>query len=132
LLIALVMVALAGLYIGLPLLRHDDRATVDSALLQKQGERLLVYYERVLTNIRDLDEDHAAGKITDQEYQTERESWMQRGIEVLKALDHLHHTSILPATPPDDAAIDQAVDEAIETAVAARRARALLSADELH
>ena len=59
----------------------------DDPLLEKQRERLLIYYERVLRNIRDLDEDHALGKIDEDEYTREREEWAQRGVQVLQALD---------------------------------------------
>lgn len=126
---SLVVVGLAALYIALPLLRGNRENSSDLAL-QKQSERLLVYYERVLTNLRDLDEDHATGKITSDEYQFEREDWVQRGVQVLKALDHLQELHIIPQSHNlDDAAIDRAVDDAIEAAIAARR-QAMVSADE--
>jgi hypothetical protein len=125
---SLVLIGLAALYIALPLLRSDKRKMSDASL-QKQSERLLVYYERVLTNLRDLDEDHLTGKITVDEYQAEREEWMQRGVQVLKALDHLAEQQIVSDTRLlDEADIDQAVDDAIEAAIARRRA--MVSADE--
>ena len=52
---------------------------------EKQRERALAYYERVLSNIRDLDDDQATGKISQEEYQSEREVWMNRGVRLLGA-----------------------------------------------
>jgi hypothetical protein len=107
--------------IAMPLLRRESETGAESLHLQKQRERLLAYYERVLTNLRDLDEDHATGKMTDDAYATEREDWMQRGVEVLKTLDTLDDHSVVPASVHDEAAVDEAIDDAIETAIAARR-----------
>lgn len=117
LVIAVFIALLVLLLVALPFLSRGRQKTVD-ALQEKQRERLLVYYERVLRNIRDLDEDHALGKIADDEYQQERELWAARGVQVLKALDTLAGGAPM-ITPPtaDDAAIDLAIDNAIETAV---------------
>ncbi len=107
--------------VGMPLLRRESDTDGDSLHIQKQRERLLAYYERVLTNLRDLDEDHATGKMHDDSYAAEREDWMQRGVEVLKTLDTLDDHSIVPPAVQDDAAVDEAIDDAIEAAIAARR-----------
>ena len=117
---ASVLLAIVALIVVAPLLRRDsDHA--DDARLQKQRERLLVYYERVLTKIRDLDEDHATGKMLDVDYGQEREEWVQRGIHVLRALDNLHAQNIIPEAITDDAAVDEAIDDAIEAAIKAYR-----------
>ncbi|MEP7290517.1 MAG: hypothetical protein ABI835_01985, partial [Chloroflexota bacterium] len=52
LLLALFVIA----WIVMPLLQRSAKTEADP-LLEKQRERLLVYYERVLRNIHDLDED---------------------------------------------------------------------------
>jgi hypothetical protein len=120
LLLALLLTTVALVWIGLPLLRRAPSESAADVLAQKQRERLLVYYERVMTNIRDLDEDHATGKLADTDYRSERELWVERGVQVLKALDG--ETSVQPApTAPEDAAVDAAIDEAIEAAIAAYR-----------
>ena len=103
------------------LLRRESQTSAESLHIQKQRERLLAYYERVLTNLRDLDEDHATGKMPDEDYAAEREEWMQRGVEVLKTLDALDDHSIVPTLVQDEAAVDEAIDDAIEAAIAARR-----------
>ena len=120
LLLALVLTTVALIWIGLPLLRRGASTAQVDALADKQRERLLVYYERVMTNIRDLDEDHATGKIADADYSAERESWVERGVQVLKALQG--EAVVRPApSAPDDAAVDAAIDEAIEAAISAYR-----------
>jgi hypothetical protein len=128
-LIALILIGVVLLLVLAPLFR---RAPVDAAaLLDRQRERLQIYYERALRNIRDLDEDRALGKLDEAEYQAERAYWAERGVLALKALDRLatlnpggqdaaDDVAIAP-TSTDDAAIDQAIDAAIEAAV--RRAR---------
>ncbi len=114
LVIAALMVVSVALYVFLPLLRSQVVSEV--AFQDKQRERALAYYERVLTNIRDLDDDHATGKISDDEYQTERERWMQRGIQVLKLLDTLDHDeSLIENRQADAAEIDAAIEETLSS-----------------
>jgi|SRR5690606_6093248 len=119
LIVGIFLTALVLIFIGMPLVRREK--VQGDPLAEKQRERLLVYYERVLRNIRDLDEDHALGKIADAEYEQEREVWAARGVQVLKALDTLADHEMIAPTATDDAAIDNAIDEAIEAAV--RKAR---------
>ncbi|MBI1257684.1 MAG: hypothetical protein GC204_09460 [Chloroflexi bacterium] len=109
-------------WIVLPLLQRSAKSE-DDPLLEKQHERLLVYYERVLRNIRDLDEDHALGKIDEGEYTHEREEWVQRGAQVLQALDTITESSVIAETPAEDAAVDHAIDDAIEAAIQTYRQR---------
>src|SRR5258706_14519590 len=85
----LILLLAALIWIGTPLLRREKFRLEDNVVLQKQRERLLLIYERVLTNIRDLDEDHTTGKMQTADYESERETWVQRGIQVLKAMDNM-------------------------------------------
>lgn len=123
LIFGLVISLLALAWIVMPLLRRQNKRIGDDVLLQKQRERLLLIYERVLTNIRDLDEDHTTGKMQTVDYEAEREIWVQRGIQVLKALDRLDEHHIIPDAV-DDEGIDHAIDDEIEQAIAAFRAKA--------
>lgn len=116
-----VALVVTGAVIAAPFLRHDRRRRTDDVHLQKQRERLLVYYERVLTNLRDLDEDHVTGKMPDEDYALERDEWTLRGIQVLKAIDRLEEESIIPTEIRDEAAVDAAIDDAIEAAIASHR-----------
>jgi hypothetical protein len=127
--------SLQGLFMGLviligvilfvvsPLVRPADSGTPVDLLIEKQRERLLMVYERVLGNIRDLDEDLTTNKMSEADYATERELWVQRGIQVLKSLDALNAKQILTTSSfAED--IDRAIDKRIEAAIAAYRAKA--------
>src|SRR5690606_5047570 len=111
LIVGIFLTALVLIFIGMPLVRREK--VQGDPLAEKQRERLLVYYERVLRNIRDLDEDHALGKIADAEYQRERELWAARGVQVLKALDTLSDQPMIAPTAADDSAIDLAIEAAV-------------------
>lgn len=100
-------------YVAAPFRTYNKRDS-RGVFIQHQRDRVLVYYERALTNVRDLDEDYATGKIGAEEYQREREVWTQRGIDLLKLLDQLDaQGSLLLQPTSDEAAIDTAIEEAI-------------------
>lgn len=121
LIVSLVFVAVTVGLVALPILRRDSAArSSEDVLIQKQRERLLVYYERVLTNLRDLDEDHSTGKMQTADYESEREDWVQRGIQVLKALEQLDQRHAIVADA-DQETLDHAIDDSIERAVRERR-----------
>ncbi len=122
LLFALLLALFLLAWIVMPLFQRDTPPQEDP-LLDKQRERLLVYYERVLRNIRDLDEDHALGKMDEAEYTREREEWSQRGVQVLQALDTLKEREVIAPTPADNTAVDHAIDDAIEAAIRRYRQR---------
>lgn len=92
----------------------------DNGQLERQRQRAQAYYERVLANIRDLDEDYSTGKIEQAEYQAEREAWAARGVVVLGLLDDLGQRQAITDLGADAAHIDAA----IEAAVQARRQEA--------
>jgi hypothetical protein len=127
--------SLPGLFMGLvivlgvvffvagPLFQRTNTTTSDDELVAKQRERLLMVYERVLSNMRDLDEDHTTLKMSDTDYTTERELWVQRGIQVLKTLDALNAKNMVTTSMAAED-IDRAIDKRIEAAVAAYRAKA--------
>lgn len=116
LLFAFALSAALLVWVLLPLLRGRDRRM--SLLLDRQRERALAFYERALTNVHDLDEDHATGKISPEEYQAERAFWVDQGVRVLKLLDELDERHQIVDDPEAD---DRAIDEAIEAIVSARR-----------
>lgn len=117
LLIALVLSLAALAIVARPLLRPARRERADHESLRRQRDQLAAYYERVLTNIRDLDEDFATGKISQVDYEAEREAWVVRGIRLLRAQNQLERegSSLVEA---DDG---EGIDRAIEKAVAAYR-----------
>lgn len=109
---AVVMLLLVVIFIAIPFLTQQRQSA--RAFSNKQRERALAYYERVLTNIRDLDDDLATDKIHQDEYEIERERWMERGVALLKMLDELDNTNpIIANENANDADIDQAIEQAI-------------------
>ena len=117
LVIALALLAAVMMMVIPPLFERDKSMNDDDA---KQRERLLTYYNRALTNIRDLDEDRATGKINEADYETERELWMQRGIQVLKALDETAPAESEVAADPAEQAV-AAYREKTKNAAAKKR-----------
>ncbi len=88
-------------------------------------------YERVLTNIRDLDEDFSTGKMGENDYEAERETWVQRGIQVLKTFDGMQEQVVL-TSEVDHQTLDRSIDDEIEAAIAAYRTRQKRSHDSDH
>src|SRR5215813_2222282 len=109
----LVILAILLTWVGWPLLGRQKRTAANEILIQKQRERVLMVYERILNNIRDLDEDYSTGKMPDGDYQAERELWVQRGIQALKSLDELDARTMLTSSTANED-IDQAIDRKIE------------------
>ncbi len=99
-----------------PLIQSPRRPNQANGGLQAQTDRVQAYYARALTNISDLDEDFAAGKISEADYQEEREVWAHRGIQLLRVQAQLEAQRSLA-----DSADAERIDRAIEAAVLARR-----------
>ncbi len=116
LLLSLALGLIALIIVARPLFRATAGGKHSADELALKRDQLGQYYERVLTNIRDLDEDYATGKIDRADYQPEREAWVQRGIQLLRAQDELAAASAEPQSA-------ERIDRAIETAVAAYRQR---------
>ncbi len=114
--LSLALTAAVVVWIAAPLLRHKPRFAehADDVL----AERLQQHYERVLTSLRDLEEDFALGKLDQAHYQAERERWLAQGVEVLAELDRIGALSEPAQTVGE---LDAAVDHRIEQAVAAYR-----------
>lgn len=115
LLAALILTALVLAFIAAPFMRR--RAVPERRAADLQRERVLAYYERVLRNVRDLDEDHALGKLDEAEYQHDRELWVERGVQALKLLDSLDAGSGGVSASSDAAELDAAVERAVQAAV---------------
>ena len=113
LLIALLLSLIALAILARPLLGPARQRRSARNSLRLESDRVKSYYERVLTNIRDLDEDFATGKINEADYQAEREVWAQRGIRLLRVQDRLEREGNPPADGDDGERIDQAIEEAV-------------------
>ncbi len=118
LIISLILVAVTLWFVLRPLLQKPRTTALP---ISRQRERALAYYERVLSNIRDMDEDHLTSKIDEVDYQQQRELWANRGVQILKMLDTLDHDRPLVSTSDaDDAAIDAAIEDAVQQSEAAQ------------
>lgn len=120
-----VILLLAGLvWMLLPFLR-SEQVNSSAKANAKQRDRLLYYYEQVMATVRDLDEDFSTGKINEDEYQADRESWMERGVKILAALNETADSvpaatkaEVKSANASQRVALDDDIDAAIEAAVA--------------
>jgi len=110
LLIALVLSLFAMAAVARPLLRPPKRERAAASSHRERRDRIETYYERVLTNIRDLDEDFATGKINEGDYRSEREVWVERGIRLLRVR---HQVANEQARNEDSERIDRAIEEAL-------------------
>ena len=113
--ISIVLALIMLLIVVYPLVRQASSQTTSDTTLQQQRERALAYYDRVLTNIRDLDEDFSTEKINEADHQQERDVWVHRGIRLLRVLDQLDAKhSLVDSQGIDIASIDDAIEEAIK------------------
>lgn len=113
--ISIVLALITLLIIVYPLVRQASTRDASDTAIQQQRERAQAYYERVLTNIRDLDEDFSTDKINEADHQAERDVWVHRGIRLLRVLDQLDtQHSLVDTQAVDVARIDDAIEEAIK------------------
>ena len=119
LLVSLLLAGIAIVIVAAPFLRSGRGRPAGAG----PGQRLAALrlgYERTLTNILDLDEDLATGKINAQDHAGERERWLRRGIQQLRAMDELA-LATSETNEASDGELDAGIDGAIEAAVAAHR-----------
>ncbi|PJF35357.1 MAG: hypothetical protein CUN49_11000 [Candidatus Thermofonsia Clade 1 bacterium] len=114
--LSLALIVALLLWIAAPLLRHGSRFAEHADVVLT--ERLQQHYERVLSALRDLEEDYSLGKLSQARYQAEREHWIAQGVEVLAELDRIGAFETADRTAAE---LDAAVDRQIEQAVAAYR-----------
>ncbi|MBL8132460.1 MAG: hypothetical protein JNL42_11430 [Anaerolineae bacterium] len=117
LLFTLILAAAVLFIIAAPLLirrRAQDAPGTTPGDLQR--ERLQAYYDRALSNLRDLDEDFALGKIEPALYEQDRAVWVERGVQALKALDLLASLHGAGDGSSGDGDLDQAIEAAVKAA----------------
>lgn len=127
LILGIMIVALCLLVVLWPFLSTRRDSVARNGHLNGEMERLIAQRDAIYATIRDLDFDYRTGKLTDEDYRTQREAWVARGVDVLKALDTLQQAA--EAAPAANGAAASPVLEAdlldydaqIESAVAARR-----------
>ena len=104
----LAILVLVGLYLYTPLVEGRARHVTEE---EHEVSTLLAERDRVLNSLQELDFDFKLGKIPSEDYPLQRANLLQKGADVLRALDE--HT---PANNQLD------TEERIERAIAERRA----------
>lgn len=117
LVLSLVLLLLVLIWVFSPFITRTKQIVSKSDSVARQSERLHLYYERVLRNIRDLDEDRATGKLNEDEYTLDRAQWAKRGVAVLKALEALDDAHLIAPSYADDALIDETIERTIVQAM---------------
>lgn len=124
LIISSFVLVLGVVWLALPFLRRGATLRAQEVTRQKEREALLTTYERILTTLRDLDEDYSLGKLPPEGYQVERERWAAQGAAVLEALEHAGGRKPTYAQPAHKATVstqadaEALLDDAIEKAIA--------------
>ncbi len=125
---AVVMVIIGLVWLAFPLLRRKSSLNVQEVARQKERAALLTTYERTLASIRDLDDDHLTGKLSEADYETERGHFAEQGVAVLQELEKhgvkkpaksFKMGSGKQAVPTNQVDPDAQLDDAIEQAIAA-------------
>ena len=97
-LIAVGLAVLVGVFIAGPL-RGDSRFRSPPTAAEDGAADLRAERESLLTALRELDFDHATGKVADDDYTPQRAALVARGVAILQQLDALAET---PAPADED------------------------------
>ncbi len=111
-LIGLIILAALAFYISRPLVRSRSTpkfSSVDAVSLEARRESLY-------TQIKELDLDHATGKVNEEDYTRLRAELVGQAAEVLRQIDGIVPTAIGPAP-----AVVRSGDDDLEALIAARR-----------
>lgn len=114
-LIGLALAILTGAYITRPLV---ERRGLSLSEAERRLSTLHAERDRVLASMEELETDHAMGKILPEDYQQQRNEWVRRGADILRAIDGYREA---PAV--DDLVIFSAdtIEAELEAAVARLR-----------
>ena len=127
LILGLIIAVLSILFVVWPFLNLGGSETETPDRIMSNLEVLIERREAIYATIRDLDFDFQTGKLTAEDYADQRQVWVQRGVDVLKAIDSLQQQAGILTPLMNEEAAPQPVSELgdldaqIEAAVAARR-----------
>jgi hypothetical protein len=115
-LIGLILLAVVGYYVSRPLMQSKHAAQANGMdVLSLEARRDSLY-----TQIKELDLDHATGKVNDEDHTALRADLVAQAAEVLKQIDGVaERPAAIPAARPP--APKAAQDDDIEARIAARR-----------
>jgi hypothetical protein len=124
-LIGLVLVAGIGWYVSRPLLQAKRTSAVDAPVISMTVQRDSLYAQ-----IRELELDHATGKINDEDYQQLRTTLVAQAADLLRQIDGQQPVvkkdadveALIAARRKKQPAPKANIDSHIEAAIKARRA----------
>lgn len=117
-LIGLVLLAAIAFYISRPIVQHRRGGQDATAMATLEAQRDAVY-----SQIRELDMDHATGKMNDDDYQQARTELVAQAANLLRQIDGVLSAPIVPAATAAatlPAAASSEGDD-VEALIAARR-----------
>ena len=135
-LIGVVILAAIGFYVSRPLAQSRRALQTNGAV---DAQTLEARRESLYTQIKELDLDHATGKVNDEDYARLRADLVTQAAAVLKQIDGIAQPSV-PAAPSAQDDLEaliaarrktrsipapQAADSNVEAAIAARRKTAV-------
>ncbi len=110
-LLILALLVLVGLFISRPLVeRKEVKITSDDVKEEHEYSTLLAERDRTLDSLEELDFDYMVGKIPEEDYPVQRNTLIQRGVNILHELDKYEEVS------PEEQA-----EARLESAITARR-----------
>jgi hypothetical protein len=81
------LLVLVALFISQPLMKRNATMVTE---VEHEYSALLAERDRILNTLRELDFDHALGKIPEGSYPSQRALLLQRGAVVLREIDEYH------------------------------------------
>ena len=118
--VALALTLLVAAFVARPLLERLNHGS-DAA---EAADALIAQREAVLTELRDLDFDHATGKVGEADYAEQRARLVAKGAVILRELAGRTSVSAAPANHAVEpgASAHDTLDDEIEQLIVARRA----------
>lgn len=120
LMVGFLLVALLAFFVLRPLVAsHRERAALLTSSASETLENLLFEREATLAAIKDLQFDHAMGKLSDADFEELDARYRHRAVEIMQRLDALG-----VAADEREESLEAALDRWIEESVAAARSAA--------
>jgi len=99
--VAVIALALIVLwFVAAPLLRSDSAESERVVSAESEAVDLQSRHAMLLGSLGDLEEDHATGKLSDEDYAQEHESLTAQAVDAMKKIDALPDPETNPALGP--------------------------------